>query len=233
MKTLEEIRTQRKENEKTIKELKAKAETARAEWERIPVLERIKYIKETDKSERIMREWEEIEKEIQRREEIGHILRNNYRAALAAIIVPALAEVLTKYDGNRAGKKTMEKIRAEIMTNFCCSFWFTRNILSDKSTMATARELLPGERMPGELIEIYTTAGACFIDEENVIHATDAGTLKVYGIAEHIEYPAARVDEIHAAARKADELRKSLNEEIDKYNALTVDGFKTLNRVYF
>ena len=45
MKTLEEIRTQREENAKTIKELKAKAETARAEWKRIPALERIKYIK--------------------------------------------------------------------------------------------------------------------------------------------------------------------------------------------
>ena len=233
MKTLEEIRTQRKENARTIKELKAKAETARAEWERIPALERIKYIKETDKSERVMREWEEIETEIKRREEIGHILRNNYRAALAAMSVPAMSEGLKKYDGKKAGKKTMEKISAEIMTKFGCSFWFTRNILSDKSTMATARELLPGERMPGELIEIYTTACDCFIDEENVIHVPDAGTLKVYGIAEYIEDPAARVDEIHEAARKADELRKALNETMDKYNALTVDGFKTLNRVYF
>ena len=82
------------------------------------------------------------------------------------------------------------------------------------------------------VLEIYTTASDCFIDEENVIHVPDAGTLKVYGIAEYIEDPASHVDEIHETARKADELRKELNKAIDKYKALNVDGFKTLNRVY-
>ena len=48
---IREIRKQREENARTIKELKTKAETARAEWERIPALERIKYIEINKKTQ--------------------------------------------------------------------------------------------------------------------------------------------------------------------------------------
>lgn len=227
MLTLEEIRTQRKENEKTIKELKAKAETARAEWERIPALERIKYIKETDKSERIMRKWEEIEKEIKRYQEIGYILRSNYRSALVSVALPALREIVNKYAGKQAGEKTRAKIAEEMRAACGCSFFFNYNTFGGGSSSGTLYDSESGR------IEIYPQAEKNFINRNNTIERIEEGDLFGANACIYVEDPAARVDEIHESARKADELRKALNESIDKYNALTVDGFDILKRVYF
>ena len=227
MLSLEEIRKQREENAKTIKELKTKAETARAEWDRLTDAEKFKYIKETDKSERVMREWEEIEKEIKRYTEIGYILRSNYRAALVSVALPALREIVNKYAGKQAGEKTRAKIAEEMRAACGCSFFFNYNTFGGGSSSGTIYD------SGSERIEIYPQPGKNFIDRKNTIERIEAGDLFRANACIYVENPAARVEEIHEAARKADELRKALNEAIDKYNALTVDGFKTLNRVYF
>ena len=227
MKTLEEIRTQREENAKTIKELKTKAETARAEWERMTDAEKFKYIKETSKSDRVMREWEEIEKEIKRYKEIGYILRSNYRAALVSVALPALREIVNKYAGKQAGEKTRAKIAEEMRAACGCSFFFNYNTFGGGASSGTIYD------SGSERIEIYPQPGKDFIDRKNTIERIEAGDLFRANACIYVEDPAARVDEIHESARKADELRKALNESIDEYNALTVDGFDTLSRVYF
>ena len=227
MLSVEEIRKQREENVRTIKELKAKAETARAEWERLTDTEKFKYIKETDKSERVMREWEEIEKEIKRYTEIGYILRSNYRAALVSVALPALREIVNKYAGKQAGEKTRAKIAEEMRAACGCSFFFNYSTFGGGASSGTIYD------RGSERIEIYPQPGKSFIDRKNTIERIEAGDLFRANACIYVEDPAARVDEIHEAARKADELRKALNEAIDKYNALTVDGFDTLSRVYF
>ena len=227
MLSVEEIRKQREENARTIKELKTKAETARAEWDRLTDAEKFKYIKETAKSERVMREWEEIEKEIKRYQEIGYILRNNYRAALVSVALPALREIVNKYAGKQAGEKTRAKIAEEMRAACGCSFFFNYNTFGGGASSGTLYD------SGSERIEIYPQAGNRFINGNNTIERIEAGDLFGTNACIYVENPAARVDEIHEAARKADELRKALNEAIDKYNALTVDGFDTISRVYF
>lgn len=227
MLALEVIRTEREENARTIKELKAKAENARAEWDRLTDAEKIAYIKDTPKTERIMREWEEIEKEIKRYQEIGYILRSNYRAALVSVALPALREIVNKYAGKQAGEKTRAKIAEEMRAACGFSFFFNYNTFGGGASSGTLYD------RESERIEIYAKAGKLFIDKNNTIERIEAGDLFGTNACIYVEDPAARVDEIHESARKADELRKALNEEIDKYNALTVEGFKTLNRVYF
>ena len=227
MKTLEEIRTQREENAKTIKELKTKAETARAEWDKLTDAEKFKYIKETSKSDRVMREWEEIEKEIKTYTEIGYILRSNYRAALVSVALPALREIVNKYAGKQAGEKTRAKIAEEMRAACGCSFFFNYNTFGGGASRGTIYD------SGSERIEIYPQPGKNFIDRKNTIERIEAGDLFRANDCIYVDNPAARVDEIHEAARKADELRKALNEAIDNYNSLTVDGFDTLRRVYF
>lgn len=227
MKTLEEIRKQREQNARTIKELKAKAETARAEWDGLTDAEKFKYIKETPKKERVMREWEEIEKEIKRYQEIGYILRSNYRAALVSVALPSLREIVNKYAGKQAGEKTRAKIAEEMRAACGCSFFFNYNTFGGGASSGTFYD------SGSERIEIYAKREKNFIDRKNTIERIEDGELFLINACVYVEDPAARVDEIHEAARKADELRKALNEAIDKYNDLTVDGFDTLNRVYF
>ena len=227
MLSVEEIRKQREENAKTIKELKTKAETARAEWDRLTDAEKFKYIKETAKSERVMREWEEIEKEIKTYNEIGYILRSNYRAALVSVALPALREIVNKYAGKQAGEKTRAKIAEEMRAACGCSFFFNYNTFGGGASSGTIYD------SGSERIEIYPQPGKNFIDRKNTIERIEAGDLFRTNACIYVENPAARVNEIHEAARKADELRKALNEAIDNYNSLTVDGFDTLSRVYF
>lgn len=227
MLSVEEIRKQREENAKTVKELKAKAENARAEWDNLTDAEKFKNLKETAKTERVMREWEEIESEIKRYTEIGYILRNNYRAALASVVIPALREIVNKYAGKQAGEKTRAKIAEEMRAACGCSFFFTYNSFCGGSSSG---RIYDGR---GEGFEIYAQSGAKFINKANTIgkiketatFATDAGA--------YIEDPEMHLKQIHAAARRVDELRNAFNAAIDEYNALAVPGFATLNRVYF
>ena len=227
MLSAEEIRKQREENVRTIKELKTKAETARAEWDKLTDAEKFKYIKETSKSDRVMREWEEIEKEIKTYNEIGYILRSNYRAALVSVALPALREIVNKYAGKQAGEKTRAKIAEEMRAACGCSFFFNYNTFGGGASSGTLYD------SGSERIEIYPQHGKYFIDRKNTIERIEAGDLFRANACIYVEDPAARVDEIHEAARKADELRKALNEAIENYNSLTVDGFDTLSRVYF
>lgn len=227
MLSLEEIRKQREENTKTIKELKTKAETARAKWDILTDAEKIKYFKDTMKSDRVMREWEEIEKEIKRHQEIGYILRNNYRAALVSVAIPSMREIVNKYAGKQAGEKTRAKIAEEMRSACGCLFFFNFNTFGGGVSSGILYD------RGRERIEIYSQAGKNFIDRNNKIEKIEAEDLLRTNACVFVENPATRVDEIHEAARKADELRKALNEAIDKYNALTVDGFDTLSRVYF
>ena len=229
MLSVEEIRKQREENARTIKELKAKAEASRAEWDRLTDAEKFKYIKETAKKERVMRKWDETEKEIKQYTEIGYILRSNYRAALVSVALPALREIVNKYAGKQAGEKTRAKIAEEMRAACGCSFFFNYNTFGGGASRGTLYD------SGSEKIEISSQAGNRFINGNNIIERIEAGDLFGFGANAHIyvDDPAARVDEIHEAARKADELRYALNEAIDKYNALAVDGFDTLSRVYF
>ena len=174
-----------------------------------------------------MREWEEIEKEIKRYTEIGYILRSNYRAALVSVALPALREIVNKYAGKQAGEKTRAKIVEEMRAACGCSFFFNYNTFGGGASSGTFYD------SGNERIEIYPQPGKNFIDRKNTIERIEAGDLFRANACAYVENPAARLDEIHEAARKADELRKALNEEIEKYNALTGDGFDTLSRVYF
>lgn len=205
MPTVEEIAQQRAENAQAIKAKQEESENARAEWEA-------------------------IDKDIARLKNISLILRHNYRVALAARVLPAFVEILKKYNGKKAGEKTREKMRDEMMTACGCSVWFERSILSQKSEQANISEIVANS-WSGEKIEIYTKNRACIIDEQNTINGTlTADDLRMY-TGEYIDDPAARLEEINKAAEAVEAARQAFNDAADRLNALQVDGFKRVARI--
>lgn len=230
MPTVEEIEQQRAENAQAIKAKQEESENTRAEWETMSKDEKTKCLLNTPAEQRIMRKWEAIDKDISRLKNISLILRHNYRIALAARVLPAFVEILKKYNGKKAGEKTREKMRDEMMTACGCSVWFERSILSQKSQQANISEIIRGA-WHGEKIEIYTKNGANIIDEQNNINGNlTADDLRIY-TGEYIDNPAARLDEINKAAEAVEAARQAFNDAADRLNALQVDGFKRIARI--
>lgn len=230
MPTVEEIAQQRAENARAIKAKQEESENARAEWEAMSRDGKTTYLLNTPAEQRIMRKWEAIDKDIARLKNISLILRHNYRVALAACALPAFVEILKKYNGKKAGEKTREKMRDEMMTACGCSVWFERSILSQKSEQANISEIVANS-WSGEKIDIYTKNRACIIDEQNTINGTlTADDLRMY-TGEYIDDPAARLEEIDRAAEAVEAARQAFNDAADRLNALQVDGFKRVARI--
>lgn len=229
--TLETIAQQRAENAQAIKAKEEESKNARREWNELDKAGKTTYLLNTPAEQRIMRKWEAIDKDIARLQNIALILRHNYRVALAAQVLPAFLEVLKKYGGKKAGDKTREKMRDDMMTACGCSLWFERSILSQKSQQANISEIIRGA-WHGEKIEIYTKNGANIIDEQNNINGNlTADDLRIY-TGEYIDNPAARVQEIAEAGKRIEESKKAYNEAADAYNALIVEGYERINRIY-
>lgn len=230
MPTVEEIAQQRAENAQAIKAKQEESENIHAEWEAKSKREKTTYLKNTPAEQRIMRKLETINKDIARLKNISLILRHNYRVALAARVLPAFVEILKKYNGKKAGEKTREKIRDEMMTACGCSVWFERSILSQRSELANISEIVANS-WSGEKIEIFTKNRACIIDEQNAINGTlTADDLRIY-TGEYIDDPAARLEEIDRAAQVVEAVRQAFNDAADRLNALQVDGFKRVAHI--
>jgi hypothetical protein len=227
--TLAEIAAQIEENAGKIEELNDKRRKTRGEWDKLREGEKVSNFKLTTDWARMVCEWDEIEKEIEKREKIGSVLRQNYRAVLAARSLPVFVEIMHKYGGRKAGEKTRQKINDEMRAACDCSVWFER-CLHYNSFSAEIYESDGGRR--GERFTVYGKNGLELIDEENtIIGKLTAEDLRA-NAGEYVENPAARVEEIEEAERRVEEARKAYNETVDAYNALIVDGYDSKSRVY-
>lgn len=226
--TLEVIARQIAENAQALKAKKEEYENARCEWDKLEKTDKMTYLLHTPAERRIMRRWEAIDKDIVRLQNIALLLRYNYRVALAAHVLPIFLKILKKYGGKKAGDKTREKMRGDMVAACGCSLWFERSIFSPKSQQANILEIIRGT--PGEEIKIYTKNGANIIDEQNTINGNlTADDLICTG--EYIDNPAARLDEINKAAEAVEAARKAFNDAAERLNALQVDGFKRVARI--
>lgn len=217
MPTLETIAQQRKQNSGTQKRLKARINEIIDSW--------------NDKSRRSASGFDKFSAELKTAEKIGYILRNNYRVALAADVLPALVAILNKYAGKKAGEKTMEKMREEFKAATGCGLYLERYTFGQKSETAHIYEMRNGYKM-GEEIEMRTTQRAAMIDDDNIIHAIPAESFKPSMLSEFVDNPAARVQEIAEADKRIEELKKAYNEAADARNALIVEGYERINRIY-
>ena len=206
MKTLNEIREERQANAAKIAELNEKTERAVNSWlTKEPAPE----------------DFATLGAELATAKQIGLILKNNYNHRLAADVLPALVEVLKKYNGKKYGEKTQEKMREEFKAMTGCGLYLKRYLFSQQSNNAHIYEMRDGYRH-GEEIEFFT-ANAYIINDDNIIQAQSADAFKLYDYHEYIGNPAERVAELAAKKKELDELRNAFNKAVDAYNALTVN----------
>ena len=226
-KTLAEIANEIKSTSAKIERIKDEIEKSENEFFALDDNTRTKYLLDTPKADRIMRKWEEQRAEVAKLEKIACILRHNYRAILAAQVLPAFLELLKKYDGKKAGEKTREKISEEMRSACGCSLWFERSILSQKSDTAHVCDIIRREQ-----IDIYTKNRAAIIDEQNNINGNlTADDLRIYA-GDYIDNPAQRLEEIEKARATVEEIKKQYNDAAEKCNNLLVEGFEKVEKIY-
>lgn len=230
MKNLNGLREQRAANAAAIREAKAECARLRAEFDAMTPAERVDYVKNTPRELRIVREWEAADKKAEHLQKIGCILKSNYKSILAAQVLPVLGDLLQKYKGKKAGEKTLAKFRDELTKAAGVSVYFERGILSQKSTHASIYEIIDGFR-GGETFDIYTKNGASFINENNEFCGLYASDFQAGYIADYIDDPEKRLDEIEQAAAEVKRITAEYNAAADAYNALTVDGFEHIRRI--
>lgn len=188
---------------------------------------RAEYIKTTPSEARIMRKWEEQRKEVERLENLRKILTNNYNVVLFENFRPVLLYVLKKYNGKKAGQKTVEKIQNEIKDAIGVDVFFKRNYFSQKC------ETLEIWRAPNINLTVYTKNRKPIIFEDNTINGEIlADDLPICGYSEYIENPAQRLQEIEAARAKVEEIKKQYNAAVENYQNLVVNGFEDLQQIY-
>lgn len=225
MKNLNEIREQRAANAAAIREAEVEVTqaqeiflTAKAEKRGADIVRGI-----IDEIEAANKKGEHLQK-------IGRILKSNYKATLAAQVLPVIWDLLQKYNGKKAGEKTLAKFRDELTKAAGVSVYFERGILSQKSTHANIYEIIDGYR-GGETFDIYTKNGAGFINENNEFCGLYENDFQTGYIADYIDDPEKQIDEIEQAAAEVKRIAAEYNAAADAYNALTVDGFEHIRRI--
>lgn len=217
MKNLTEIREQRAANAARVRELEKAIAEAVETWKPGEGVRRASV-------------FSDLSAEKVRAQKVGYILRNNYKAILAAQVLPVLWDLLQKYKGKKAGEKTLAKFRDELTKAAGVSVYFERGILSQNSTHASIYEIIDGYR-DGETFDIYTKNGAEFINENNEFCGLYESDFQAGYIADYIDDPEKRIDEIEQAAAEVKRIAAEYNAAVDAYNALTVDGIEHIRRI--
>lgn len=207
MKTLNEIREERQLNAAKVAELNEKIDKAVHSWRT---------------KEPFPDDFTALGAELETAKKIGLILKNNYNNRLAAEVLPALVEILKKYNGKKYGEKTREKMGEEFKTMTGCGLYLERYTFSQKCNNAHIYEMRDGYRH-GEEIAFFTNSNN-IISEDNFIQAQPAEAFRLYDYSEYIENPAERVAELAEKKKELDEMRAAFNKAVDAYNALTVNG---------
>ena len=226
-KTLAEIAEEIKSTRAKIERIKDESEKSENEFFALDDNTRTKYLFDTPKEKRIMRKWEEQRAEVKRLENLQKILYNNYYFTLFENLRPILISVLKKYNGKRAGERTIEKMQNEIKEGAGVRVYFKRHVFSLKC------ETLEIQGAPNSNITIYTKYRKPIIFEDNIINGEIlADDLCIEGYSEYIENPAQRLEEIEKARATVEEIKKQYNVAAKKYNNLIVDGFEEVEEIY-
>lgn len=183
MKNLNEIREQRAANAAAIREAEAECTQAQEIFLTAKAEKR-----GADVVRGIIGEMEAATKKIEHLQKIERILKSNYYAILAAQVLPVLGDLLQKYNGKKAGEKTLAKFRDELTKAAGVSVYFERGILSQKSTHANIYEIIDGYR-GGETFNIYTKTGAEFINENNEFCGLYESDFQAGYVADYIDDP--------------------------------------------
>lgn len=122
------------------------------------------------------------------------ILCENARHELAALVIPALVEILLKYSGKPYGEKTKQKISDEMRERTGCRVHITR---SYGSAAANVWPVDIPDKIGYRGLELNAGYNTGYIlDEENKIREVPADALKISYISAYVENPRAHAKKI-------------------------------------
>lgn len=210
-----------------IAAIKAREEASKKEWASLTDNEKFSYIKTTPAESRIMREWDATAKERIHAENVQKILNNNLTFLHHKKAVSCLVELSKKYDGKKAGPKTVQEFLTELknMTGVWANF--ERGFMSSKCDIINWS--IAGTYDRGKYI--YLKYDHFIIDESNTFRAIceeDIQPSKLYFISD----PDKQLEKINKSYSDAVRAREAYNKAVEKYNSLRVDGFEELGKIY-
>ena len=216
MKTLNEYKKECEQAEKNYKILKDKTQAAdeaiREKWSGLPIAARIKnpeYQKDCDTSIAALQDEN-------RAGAIAIICRENLRHAKAEELRGKIPVIINKYAGKRAGEKTCDKIREEFRP-----LGYYLIMRREYNNAVRYLEFSPLEDgiiyYHAESIEIGRTDYKDVIIDgaTNILQTITEDDLRVYGVFDYIDDPAAYVQEADELRIRYEQKRKEF-EEIEK-----------------
>lgn len=212
---LDIIKKQKEEIKSKIAQAKETLNASENAFYDLSYAEQKNYCKQTPAENRIMRTWEKQREEIKHLEQLALIYKNNYRAELLKIVIPAFIAILKKYDGKKADDKTRAKISDELMAAVGCRTCFNRK-WDNACTLVEITELSQ-DWVRGEAFDFYIKLDNAFINGENIINGNITADDIKGEKPEYIDNPEERLTQIKAAW-------ETIQQEKEKYNALIVNG---------
>lgn len=219
MKTLNEYKKEYEQAEKNYKTLKDKRQAAddaiREKWSGLPIVAIVKnpeYRKDCDESIAALQDEN-------RAKAIAIICRENLRHAKAEELRGKIPAIINKYAGKRAGEKTCEKIREEFRT-----FGYYLMISREYNGDVRYLKFEPWENgrinFHAESIEIGRTDYKDVIIDgaSNTIQTITADDLRVYGVFDYIDDPAAYVQEADDLRIRYEQKHKEFEELAREYS---------------
>ena len=160
-------------------------------------------------------------------------MENNRKALLYKAILPAIIEILNRYNGKKYGEKTREKMREDFKTMTGCTFYIQNESYSrDKICFALLDS--NGCCYAGDYITIWPKQYEIKILYNNEINgALTAHDFSSYDFKPFIEDVNGQVKKVMKAYKDAEKAREKYAETIHTFNALTVGRMRNIDNPSF
>lgn len=151
---------------------------------------------------------------------VRDILKDNYRIAFFTETMPALLQILQKYEGKRYGNKTKEKLYMEVKDNLRVALWIDQNNYHsyiEFSELNNAGYTCYEDYKRN--YSIYSKNGFT-LSEDNKIKVYPAEDYKLMYSREYTEDVKGKAHKILYMQQEAERLQNAYREKVDALNAM-------------
>ena len=153
------------------------------------------------------------------------ILKDNARRAYAADVLPAVFDILKKYDGKPYGEKTRDKMSAELKTAKNCAFYISRQYSRDELHLVPLDENGYSDRMFFRYADFeFSTSWADgtprLLNDNKINGKITPDALRLQNCGEYVENVPERVEQIKTAYAAALAAESAAKQAEKAYNAL-------------
>lgn len=162
----------------------------------------------------------------QYKETYKHYLVNNAKVSLFEEIKNDIVDIYNKYSGKKYGEKTKEKIRNEILEKTQCWIGLDGAYCDSRKWFM---EIIPKHKYFKFGYQFgFKVYYENFVDENNVIQKIDLQKFKQSTVYPYVDDIKARIEQLLTIQEEARKLQELLDEKMDEYNKLVVNGISRL-----